>query len=86
MSKKTRDSIPAWVSRSIARIYELAERRTRPWYIDRSALDLGHASESVDSWTYYAEVSGWLVGAGEPPKSVAVTADGVRLLEECGLM
>jgi hypothetical protein len=33
---------------------------------------------------YYAEVSGWLVGAGEPPKSIAVTADGVRLLEECG--
>lgn len=38
----------------------------------------------MDSSIYYAEVSGWLVGAGEPPKSVAVTADGVRLLEECG--
>jgi hypothetical protein len=33
-----------------------------------------------------AEVSGWLVGAGKPPKSVAVTADGVRLLEKCGFI
>jgi hypothetical protein len=47
---------------------------------------LGHAPDSVDSSIYYAEVSGWLVGAGEPPKSVAITADGVRLLEECGLI
>jgi len=54
--------------------------------IDRAALDLGHTSESVDSSIYHAEVSGWLVGAGEPPKSVAITADGVRLLEECGLI
>ena len=53
---------------------------------DQAALDLGHASESVDSSIYYAEVSGWLVGAGEPPKSVAVTVDGVRLLEECGFI
>jgi hypothetical protein len=34
----------------------------------------------------YAEVSGWLVGAGEPPLSVAITGDGVRLLVECGLI
>jgi len=47
---------------------------------------MGHAPDSVDSSIYYAEVSGWLVVAGEPPKSVAVTADGVRLLEECRLI
>jgi hypothetical protein len=86
MPRKIRDSIPALVLEVIARVYELAERRTQPWYIHRSALDLGHASESVDSSIYYAEVRGWLVGAGEPPKSVAVTADGVRLLEECGYL
>jgi hypothetical protein len=54
----------------IAQVYELSEHRTQPWYIDRSALDLGHASD----------------GAGEPPQGVAITADGVRLLEECGLV
>lgn len=86
MVKRKRDSIPALVLEVIARVYELSGRRTQPWYIDRAALDLGHASESVDSSIYYAEVSGWLVGAGEPPKSVAVTADGVRLLEECGFI
>ena len=78
--------IPTLVLEVIARVYELAERRTQPWYIDRAALDLGHASESVDSSIYYAEVSGWLAGAGEPPKSVAVTADGGGLLEECGFI
>ena len=86
MHRKTRDSIPALVLEVIAGVYELAERRTQPWYIDRAALDLGHASDSVDSSIYYAEVSGWLVGADEPPKSVALTADGVRLLEECGFI
>jgi len=66
--------------------YEVAQGRTQPWYVDRSTLNLSHAPDGVDSAIYYAEVSSWLVGAGEPPKSVAITADGVRLLEECGLI
>ena len=86
MAKQPRDTIPALVLEIIARVYELSGHRIQPWYIDRATLDLGHASDSVDSSIYYAEVSGWLVGAGEPPKSVAITADGVRLLEECGLI
>jgi len=48
-------------------------------------LDRAHPARSESS-IYYTEVSGWLVGAGEPPKSVAVTADGIRLLEECGFI
>ena len=86
MPKQTRDTIPALVLEVIARVYVLSGRRTQPWCIDRAALDLGHAPDSVDSSMYYAEVSGWMVGAGEPQKSVAITADGVRLLEECGLI
>jgi len=86
MPKQTRDSIPALVLAVVAQVYELSGHRPQPWYIDRSALDLGHASDSVNSSIYYAEVSGWLVGAGEPPQGVAITADGVRLLEECGLI
>ena len=86
MPKQPRDGIPALVLEVIAQVYELSGRRTQPWYIDRSALDLGPASDSVDSSIYYAEVNGWLVGAGEPPQSVAITDDGVRLLEECGLI
>jgi hypothetical protein len=86
MAKQPRDSIPALVLEVIAQVYELSGHRTQPWYVDRAALDLGHASDSVNSSIYYAEVSGWLVGAGEPPQSVAITADGVRLLEECGLI
>ena len=86
MVERKRDNIPALVLAVIAQVYELSGHRTQPWYIDRSALNLGQASDSVDSSIYYAELSGWLVGAGEPPKSVAITAVGVRLLEECGLI
>lgn len=86
MAKQPRDGIPALVLAVIAQVYELSGHRTQPWYVDRAALDLGHASDSVDSSISYAEVSGWLVGAGEPPKSVSITANGVRLLEECGLI
>ena len=86
MAKQPRDSIPALVLEVVAQVYELSGHRTQPWYIDSSALDLDQASDSVNSSIYYAEISGWLVGAGEPPQSVAITADGVRLLEECGLI
>jgi hypothetical protein len=86
MAKRIRDNIPALVLAVIAQVYEVAERRTQPWYVDRSALILADATDSVNAAIYYAEVSGWLVGAGEPPLSVAITADGVRLLEECGLI
>src|SRR5258708_32302251 len=86
MAKQPRDSIPALVLAVIAQVYELSGHRTQPWYVDRSALDLVDATDSVDSAIYYAEVSGWLVGAGEPPQSVAVTADGGRRLEACGLI
>ena len=86
MPKQRRDSIPALVLAVVAKVHELAGGRTQPWYIDRTALDLGLASDSVDSSIYYAEERGWLVGAGEPPLSVAITADGVRLLVECGLI
>src|SRR3979411_2496356 len=74
MPKQPRDGIPALVLTVIAQVYQVAQHRTQPWYVDRSALDLVDATDSVDSAIYYAEVSGWLVGAGEPPRSVAITA------------
>jgi hypothetical protein len=86
MPKRTRDNIPALVLAVITQVYEVARRRTQPWYVDRAALVLTDAADSVNAAIYYAEVSGWLVGAGEPPKSVAITAEGVELLEECGLI
>jgi hypothetical protein len=86
MPNKTRDSIPALVLAVLARVYELAGGRTYPWYVDSSTLDLIDAGDVVDLLIYYAELNGWLVGTGEPPKIVAITADGVRLLAECGLI
>jgi hypothetical protein len=86
MAKQTRDGIPPLVLAVIAQVYEVAERRIQPWYIERPAIVVADAADGVNAAIYYAEVSGWLVGAGEPPLSVAITADGVRLLEECGLI
>ena len=86
MAKQKSDNIQALVLAVVTQVYELAGHRTQPWYVDRSALDLAHTTDSVNSEIYHAEVSGWLVGAGEPPQSVAITAEGVRLLEECGLI
>ena len=86
MAKQTRDGVPALVLAVIAQVYEVAERRIQPWYVDRSTLVLADATDGVNAAIYYAEVSGWLVGAGEPPLSVAITSDGVRPLEECGLI
>ena len=57
---------------------EPSSRIGHPWYVERRTIDLGHASESVDSSIYYAEVSGWLVGAGEPPKSYLKSAVYLR--------
>jgi hypothetical protein len=86
VAKHKRDEIPALVLAMVTQVYEVAQGRIQPWYVDRSTLNLSHAPDGVDSAIYYAEVSGWLVGAGEPPKSVAITADGIRLWEDCGLI
>jgi hypothetical protein len=40
----------------------------------------------MDAAIDYAEVSGWLVGAREPPQAVAIAREGVRLLEEYALI
>ena len=84
MTKRKRQDVPALVLAAIARVYELAGRRPQPWYVDRSTIDLSDSPDNIDAAIYYAEVSGWLVGAREPPRSVAITAAGVRLLEEFG--
>jgi hypothetical protein len=49
MPKQPRDGIPALVLAVIAQVYQVAQHRTQPWYVDRSALDLVDATDSVDS-------------------------------------
>jgi hypothetical protein len=86
MAKSKPENIPALVLAVIARIYELSGHRTQPWYISRSAVELVDAADSVNSAIYYAEVSGWLVGSGEPPQGVAITVAGLELLKERGMI
>ena len=62
MAKSKPEKIPALVLAVIAQVYELSGRRTQPWYISRSAIELVDAADGANSAIYYAEVSGWLVG------------------------
>src|SRR3979411_1208787 len=82
MAKSKPEKIPALVLAVIAQVYELSGRRTQPWYISRSSIALFDDAEVASSAIYYAEVSGWLVGSGEPPRGVAITAAGVELLKK----
>src|SRR5258707_15581456 len=86
MAKSKPEKIPALVLAVIAQVYELSGRRTQPWYISRSAIELVDAADGANSAIYYAEVSGWLVGSGEPPRGVAITAAGVELLKKLGMI
>jgi hypothetical protein len=86
MAKRKGEDIPALVLAVIAQIYELAGHRPQPWYVSRSELSLPHAADSVNSAVYYAEVSGWLVGAGEPAHGVSITPAGRKLLEDRGMI
>jgi hypothetical protein len=86
MAKSKPEHIPALVLAVIAKVYELAGRRIQPWYISRSIIELVDAADAVNSAIYYAEVSGWLVGSSEPPQGVAITAAGVELLKERGMI
>jgi hypothetical protein len=86
MAKRKGEDVPALVLAVIAKVYELAGHRPQPWYVSRSDLNLPHAADSVNSAIYYAEVSGWLVGSGEPVHGVSITPAGVQLLEDRGMI
>jgi hypothetical protein len=86
MHRKTRDSIPALVFALLAKVYELSGGQAHPWYVDSSTLDLIDGADRLESLIYFAELSGWLVGVGKPPTIIAITAEDVRLLAECGLI
>ncbi len=86
MAKRKGDDVPALVLAVITQVYERTGYRTQPWYVSRSELALAGAADSLNSAIYFAEVSGWLVGAGEPPHGVSITPAGVKLLEDRGLI
>jgi hypothetical protein len=81
-----RDEIPSAVLAVVLLVYRIANGRIQPWYIDRGALTGAGVPDDFDAAIYYAEVSGWLVGAREPPQGVAITPEGVRLLVDCALI
>jgi hypothetical protein len=86
VSKRGRDEVPAAVLAVVLLVHQVANGRIQPWYVDRASLAAAGEPADVDSAIYYAEVSGWLVGAREPPQAVAITPEGVRLLEDCALI
>lgn len=82
MAKRRDEDVPALVLAIVAQVYERTRHRPQPWYIDRAQLELPHSADGVNAAIYYAEVSGWLVGAGEPPLGVSITSDGIQLLKD----
>lgn len=87
VAKQKYDGVSALVLAVVVRVYEVSGHRIQPWYVDRSAIQLADATfESVDQAINQAEVNDWLVSAGEPPQSVAITAAGVKLLQERGMI
>jgi hypothetical protein len=86
MAKRKGEDIPALVLAVVIQVYERTGERPQPWYVDRSELELANAADSVNSAIYFAEVSGWLVGAGEPPQGVSITPAGIQLLRDRGLI
>jgi hypothetical protein len=86
MARRKAEDIPALVFAVVARIHELTGHHALPWYVDRADLDIDNAGEGVTSAIYFAEVSGWLVGSGEPFRGVSITDAGIKLLEERGLI
>jgi hypothetical protein len=86
LPKHRRAEIPSTVLAVVLLVHQVANGRTQPWYIDRDSLLRAGAPGDVDAAVYYAEVSGWLVGAREPPQGVAITPEGVRLLGDCALI
>jgi hypothetical protein len=83
---KQRDDIPGLVLAVVARIYELTGGRPQPWYVERSAIGIAAPVDGIAGAIYFGEVSGWLVGATEPPGGVAITPAGIQLLQERGLI
>jgi hypothetical protein len=64
--------------------YATAGRR-QPFYVSFEALGLPHDLEKNNAGIMLAALSGWLRVGGNPPHSVAITAEGLALLRARGM-
>lgn len=77
-------SAAQFISALLAAVRELTGHRPPPtWtHVDKLQRKLGTANtDAVDAAIRVAVARGWLRSDGDPPSSVTLTVDGIRLLE-----
>ena len=68
-------------------VHELTGRRPPPtWtHVDKVQSKLGTDNrDAIDAAIRVAVARGWLRANGDPPESITLTVDGVRLVEPAG--
>ena len=73
-----------FLSALLAAVSELTGRRPPPtWtHVDKVQLKLGTDNrDAVDAAIRVAVARGWLRADGDPPQSITLTVDGVKLVE-----
>ena len=83
MADKMSDSVQFLIS-LLAAVREVTGRRPPPtWtHVDKVQAKLGTTNiDAIDAAIRVAVKKGWLRSDGDPPKSIALTAAGIKLLE-----
>ena len=76
-----------FMSSLLAAVRELTGRRPPPtWtHVDKLQHKLSTTNrDAIDAAIRVAVARGWLRADGDPPSSVTITVDGIRLLEKTG--
>lgn len=84
MTRRPDRKPPPLVLRVLRAVHEATGDKTPPYWIGIAALGLRVDQIRLDQAIALAALSGWLKVAGHPPSTVAITATGIRLLQESG--
>jgi hypothetical protein len=91
-SKKRRRSTPSpandghpLVLAVLQAVWLATAKRPQPYYVSVATLRLPPDIELNDTAIMLAALSGWLTVGGNPPHSVAITSEGLKLLKERGV-
>ena len=73
-----------FLSSLLTAVHDLTGRRPPPtWtHVDKVQAKLGNANrDALDAAIRVAVARGWLRADGDPPSSITMTVDGIKLLE-----
>lgn len=84
MARTPQRNPPPLVLRVLRAVHQATRDRKPPCWVGVNALGLRVDQIRLDQAITLAVQSSWLRAAGHPPLSVAITATGIRLVEEDG--